>query len=139
MKDIQNKTTQWAARMAAEFTPNLCLFYCYAYCAGIEFNTEAEALLMADRYRRRKILDSDGTVMNAEALLKGITGRDVSVTKKDIKSLDEVRKQTPVRFDYNGHSHWVVVSDGKIIFNSIENSQCVKHGKPVTARIIEWK
>lgn len=139
MKDIQTKTTQWAAKMAANFTPNLCLFYCYCFCAGIEFDTEAEALLMADRYRRRKILDEDGTVLDADRLIAGLTGRRVQVTKRDISSLDEITSQTPVRYDYGTKSHWVVAADGKIVFNSIEDSQCVKKGKPVTARDINWK
>lgn len=139
MKDIQTKTTEFALAASKVFTPNLCLYYCYLYCVGIEFENEGQALYEADRKRRQKILDNDGTVLDAVKLLSNITGRKVNVTKKEVSSISEIKEKTPVRFDYNGKSHWVVVANGEIVFNSIENSVCVKNGKPTTARIIEWK
>lgn len=137
MKDIQNKATEFALSLARKFTPNLCLFYSYLYCIGIDFQTAEDAFEEADKRRRQGILADDGTVLDAEKLLGMFTGQRMSVTKKDISSIDGIRNRTPVRYDYNGHSHWVVVENGKIVFNSIENSQCVKFGKPVTARIIK--
>lgn len=137
MKDIQNKATEFALSLARKFTPNLCLFYCYLFCVGIDFQTAEDAFEEADKRRRQRILADDGTVLDAEKLLGMFTGQRMSVTKKDISSIDGIRNRTPVRYDYNGHSHWVVVENGKIVFNSIENSQCVKFGKPVTARIIK--
>lgn len=137
MKDIQNKATDFALSLAKKFTPNLCLFYSYLYCVGIEFVNAEDAFEEADKRRRQGILADDGTVLDAEKLLGASTGQRMSVTKKDITSIDGIRNRTPVRYDYNGHSHWVVVENGRIVFNSIENSQCVKYGKPVTARIIK--
>lgn len=138
MKDIQNKVTQWAARAAATFTPNLCLFYSYLYCAGIGFDTEEDALYEAGKMLRRGILRKDGTVLDADALLYAYTGRKARVTKQDITSIGGIKEKTPVRYDHNGRSHWVVVENGEIVFNSIESSQCVKFGKPVTARFIKY-
>lgn len=139
MKDIQNKVTQWAARAAAVFTPNLCLFYSYLYCAGIGFDTEEDALYEAGKMLRRGILGKDGTVLDADALLYAYTGRKARVTKQDITSIDGIREKTPVRYDHNGRSHWVVVENGEIVFNSVENSVCAAKGKPAAARIISWK
>lgn len=137
MKDIQNKTTRFAESLARNFTTNLCLFYCYLFCIGIDFATAEDAFEEADKRRRQGILGNDGTVLDAERLLGAFLGYKPSVTKQEITSIGGITKKTPVRYDYNGHSHWVVVENGKIVFNSIENSVCVAKGKPVTARIIK--
>ena len=53
------------------------------------------------------------------------------VTKEQFNDLSKV-KCWPVRYVYNGKGHWVVVEKGKIVFNSLINSQCVAKGKPDT-------
>lgn len=125
--------------MSAIFTPNLCLFYSYLFCAGIGFDTEEDALYEAGKKLRRGILGEDGTVMDADELLSSVTGRKARVAKQEITSIDGIREKTPVRYDFGPKSHWVVVENGEIVFNSVENSVCVEKGKPVAARIISWK
>lgn len=61
----------------------------------------------------------------------------VNVVKQDITTFKDLPfdKYAAVRFDYNGHSHWVLSYNQQQIFNSMKNSQCVRLGKPVTARV----
>lgn len=86
-----------------------------------------------------KGLDEECTVYWS-TFYKNVTGRNLTVERKDIRSLSELKKmgRCAVRFDYQGASHWVGVENGKIKFNSLEFSRCVTYGKPVTARIIRW-
>lgn len=61
-----------------------------------------------------------------------------SVTKQKISSLSQLDgKLAAVNFKNGNFNHWVLVENNKIIFDSLEDSQCVKYGTPVDARIIE--
>lgn len=111
-----------------------CLSMCYLYCLGIE---GVELINCTARAMERGLLDSECTVLNAEDFLLYFSGRRFKVTKQPVKTLKNIKNPTPVRFDYNGNSHWVVVENGEIVFNSLDNSQCVKLGLPVTARVME--
>lgn len=108
---------------------------CYIYAVGVKA-TELQYIELVNDAIEQKILADDCTVINAELYLKWLTGRNFNVTKFNISKLSDVKSVAPVRYDYNGHSHWVVVKDGKIVFNSLKESVCVKKGKPTTARII---
>ena len=78
----------------------------------------------------------DCFVEDAIALMKVANPTKVySVIKKDVSSIDEI-KLGAVRYSYNGYSHWVLVEDGKIIFNSLDDSQCIKYGTVKEARLI---
>jgi hypothetical protein len=44
-----------------------------------------------------------------------------------------------VKFTNGKYSHWVVVENGKVVFNSLQYSNCVEKGKPTEARIIKIK
>ena len=66
----------------------------------------------------------------------------VNVRKMDLKEGLSELKTIPyaaVRFDYNGHSHYVLMKYGMLEYNSLEESNCFKYGKPTTARIIEFE
>ena len=68
-----------------------------------------------------------------------LTGQKLTVEFKDIKDAKEIKQfkeRTPVKYSYNGKSHWVGVENGKVKFNALERSLCVEKGKPVTARIL---
>lgn len=85
-----------------------------------------------------KGLENDCTVRWFE-FFERVTGRKINIEFKDIKSLNDLKDykcKIAVRYDYNGYSHWVGVENCKIVYNSLEKSQCVEKGKPVTARII---
>lgn len=76
-----------------------------------------------------------------EETAKNIFGKDikVDVKKATISSFKDLPfdKYACVRFDYNGHSHWVLSYNQQRIFDSMKNSTCVRLGKPVEARIID--
>ncbi len=113
-----------------------CLAMCYLYCMGIMPDTEGEMIKHVSTAIDKGLLDSECTVLNASALLEHFTGKKWHVVKKDVTDIDEIREAAPVRFDYNGNGHWVVVENGRIVFNSIADSVCVAKGHPTTARII---
>lgn len=86
------------------------------------------------------VIEADCTVKWVE-FVKWLTGRKITVTFKDIKSLDDVAKikgRIAVRFNYGSKGHWVGVENGKVVFNSLVNSVCVTKGKPTTCRIIKF-
>lgn len=85
------------------------------------------------------LVDDEFYVKDAKKFLTYLDpSKKWTVTKKDIKSMTELRgKVGCVRFDYQGHSHWVAFADGIVAFDPLADSQCRLHGKPVTARIVE--
>lgn len=109
---------------------------CYIYCTGLKI-TELQYIELVNDAIEEKVLDNDCTVSNANLFLNWLTNKNYIVTKYSLNRLSEIKTETPVRFDYNGNSHWVVVKNGKIVFNPLKESICVKYGKPTTARIIK--
>ena len=115
-----------------------CLALCYIRAAlgrGATPQMMIDALYKAAE-RNIVNIKKDCFVEDAIALMKVANAKKVySVIKKDVSSISGI-KLGAVRYSYNGYSHWVLVEDGKIVFNSIEDSQCVKYGTPKEARII---
>lgn len=113
---------------------------CYIYCASIDETNETRYFCLINEAIKNGTLDKDCTVKNADKFLYSLTGRKAVVLKKDIDALDEIKEPAPVRFVAEGYGgHWVVVKDGKIIFNPLASSINVDKGKPVEARIIKWR
>ena len=92
---------------------------------------ETEYIRILSDCMNKGILDNECTVLNASRFLEYVTGKRYEVTKEQFNDLKKV-KCYPVRYVYNGRGHWVVVENGKIVFNSLINSQCVTKGKPDT-------
>ena len=107
-----------------------CLAMCYLYCVGIRDNALEYIRILSD-CMNKGILDNECTVLNAARFLEYVTGKRYEVTKEQFNDIKKV-KCYPVRYVYNGRGHWVVVDNGKIVFNSLINSQCVTKGKPDT-------
>ena len=84
-------------------------------------------------------IDKNGFVKDAELLLEHATNKKWRVTKKRIESIQELpeNKYACVNFEFNKHNHWVLFKDKKFLYNTLEDSQCFKYGKPVDARIFE--
>lgn len=129
------------------FMHETCLAYCYSYLVhrdNIDCYQDLQIQMTKDCIRGAlewQVLSYDGYVLDADRFIKKCScGKKIaSVVKKDITSLEEVKTASPVRFDYKGKAHWVVVENGKIIFDTWNNSECVKYGKPATMREITWK
>ena len=112
---------------------------CYIYCSGINPENELEYIRLVDRAIKQNILEKDCTVKSAEQFLHNLTGRKVTVVKKNISDISQIKEPAPVRFKADGlDGHWVVVENGKIVFNPLLNSLNVTKGTPVEARIIKW-
>ena len=115
-----------------------CLALCYIRAA---LGKEATPQMMVDalyKAAERNIVNvkKDCFVEDAISLMKVANPTKVySVIKKDVSSISGI-KLGAVRYSYNGYSHWVLIEDGKVIFNSLEDSQCVKYGTPKEARLI---
>ena len=115
-----------------------CLALCYIRAA---LGKEATPQMMIDalyKAAERNIVNvkKDCFVEDAISLMKVANSKKVySVVKKDISFISGI-KLGAVRYSYNGYSHWVLVEDGKIVFNTLEDSQCVKYGTVKEARLI---
>ena len=115
-----------------------CLAMCYIYCMGIDPSKESYVQIVSDAMYE-KLLDNECTVLDAAKFLSWLTGKRYNVQKKQIDDLKKIKEPTPIKYSYNGRSHWVVVQAGKIVFNSLINSQCVTKGSPakdLNARVI---
>lgn len=116
-----------------------CLALCYVYCAGIDEDNETEYLRIVSNGIKEGTIAKDCTVNDAGKFLFHLTGRKVTVLKRSVQNLSEIKNATPVRFVAEGYGgHWVVVENGKIVFNPLANSVNVNKGKPTEARIIKW-
>lgn len=116
-----------------------CCAFVLMWCLGIEPDDDAEAIMTVDDLMQSKALKDDCTVKWAEAIRR-LAGREMkAVDFVNISSIFHIKDRCPVRYDYNGKSHWVGVEDGKVAFNPLKHSVCVENGKPATMRIIHIK
>ena len=99
-----------------------CLLLCYLHEANIDVNIAKyfETLVESD------IIDNDCYVLDGDRLLKYF-GSD----KRIARGINE-NGNTIVPYKYGKAEHFVVVNERKeIVFNSLENSTCVRLGEPV--------
>ena len=99
-----------------------CLLLCYLHEASIDVNIAKyfDTLLELD------IVDNDCYVLDGDRLLK-FFGSD----KRIVRGINE-NGNTIVPYKYRNAEHFVVVNERKeIVFNSLENSTCVRLGEPV--------
>lgn len=113
-----------------------CCAFTMMWCMGIEPD-DAEAVITVGRMIDAEVIDADCTVY-WDKVARFLSGRGCSIEKKEINSIKDIKERTPVRFDYQGKSHWVGVEKGKIKFNSLKSSNCVAKGKPTQARILHF-
>lgn len=103
-----------------------CLLLCYLHEANIDVNIAKyfNDLVELD------IIDNDCYVLDANRLLK-FFGSD----KRVVRGINE-NGNTIVPYKYRNSEHFVVVKERadfnkEIVFNSLENSTCVRLGEPV--------
>ena len=98
-----------------------CLLLCYLHEANIDVNIAKyfDTLLELD------IIDNDCNILDGDRLLK-FFGSD----KRVVIGTNE-NGNTIVPYRYRNAEHFVVVNERKeIVFNSLENSTCVRLGEP---------
>lgn len=113
-----------------------CCALTLMWCCGIECD-DVEAICTVAKMMDKGVIGQDCSVFWNSAS-EFLTGRSVNVSFVDIKSIRNIKDKTPVRYDYKGRSHWVGCENGKIVFNPLEESNCVKNGKPVTMRVLHF-
>ena len=126
-------------------TPKLKAIKDYACCAfsliywlGIDCE-DVDAVMLVSDLMKHNALDVDCTVIWS-LCIKQLTGREMlSLEKKSITTIKNIKEKTIVKFTNGKFSHWVVAENGKVIFNSLKYSKCVSEGKPTEARIIKIK
>ena len=103
-----------------------CLLLCYLHEADIDVNITKyfNELVELD------IIDNDCYVLDGDRLLK-FFGSD----KRVVRGINE-NGNTIVPYKYHNAEHFVVVKERadfnkEIVFNSLENSTCVRLGEPV--------
>ena len=115
-----------------------CCAFSLIYWLGIDCS-DVDAIMLVSDLMKHNALDVDCTVYWAECI-KQLTGREMeSLEKVQIKDLKKIKEKTIVKFTNGKYSHWVVVENGKVVFNSLQYSNCVENGKPTEARIIKIK
>lgn len=117
-----------------------CLAFCYIRAALGKVIPEKMFGILWDAADKNIIDENDNCYVNdAIALMKLVNpNKKYSVIKKDISSLEELDGQlAAVSYKNGGYNHFVLVEKGQIVFDSLDDSKCVKYGKPTTARIIK--
>lgn len=115
-----------------------CCAFSLIYWLGIDCQ-DVDAIMLVSDLMNHKALDVDCTVYWAECI-KQLTGREMeSLEKVQVKDLKKIKEKTIVKFTNGKYSHWVVVENGKVVFNSLQYSNCVENGKATECRIIKIK
>lgn len=127
MENIQSK-------MAAFFKGT-----CYAYCITKLFRPEMRLPNIATciLYGWDKgLIEDDGYVSFPIKYITDVLGiKDYKGVKKVlIDSIENIKEPTIVEYSYNGNTHFVIVKNGKVIFDPSGDSNSVKYGKPVSYR-----
>jgi hypothetical protein len=121
------------------------------YLAAVAFENElpedAAEVFIAGSLLTSKALGDECYVKDSVTLMKDswklYSGEDIypNVIKKPLTDLSELStvKWAAVEWSYNGKSHFILHKNGLRFYDSLEDSQCAKYGKPVSVRIIEFK
>lgn len=125
---------------------NSCCALTFMWCMGYD-KEDIEALLTVGKMLDKGVIDVDCCVY-WDKVSRFLIGRGCNIEKVNIKSIAKIKERTPVYYertytDEGGavrkKGHWVGVEKGKIRFNALETSLCVKEGKPVMARILHFE
>lgn len=102
-----------------------CLLLCYSELAGIPLN---DLINNFDKLVLDGIIRDDCFVNDATAFLHYF-GINKEVLKVDVANVPEDEAYI-VPYKRNGYTHFVIARDGKVVYNTLENSKCVKYGQP---------
>ena len=127
-KDIQSQMK--------ELFGHSCCAYCYIY---LRLKTDNAKRLTSELFNAWELgyVRDDGFVSKPVQLLYslGITVRDIQIVPID--SIKDMKKATIVEYKLSKDakaSHFVVVENGKVVFDPAGDSNTVKNGIPVSYR-----
>lgn len=123
MENIQKKMQ--------ELFGHSCYGYCIAYLSGKTDIKDLTKAVLEGWYKG--YIDDNGYVSKPHLFYNYCFGKDLvkDVEKPAYKS--EPFNQI-VCFEYNGGTHFVVMRDGKVVFDPYGDSNSVKYGKATTVR-----
>lgn len=141
MKKLQNVFKNWSEHAS------LAICYLAAVAFEKELPEEAAEMFITGSLLTSRAIDNECYVKDSVTLMKDswklYTGDDIypNIIKKPLNDLNELstNKWAAVEWNYNGHSHFILHKYGMRFYDSLEDSQCAKYGKPVSVRIIEFK
>jgi hypothetical protein len=126
---------------------NLCLAITYVTLGLWKLADEQEkpaietmtAAIIVNALDDDTMIGKDGFVKDGEKLLLAATQKKWRITKKRIDSLQDLPENciAAVNYQYYDKNHWVGVINREVVYNSLEDSQCFKYGKPTDSRIME--
>jgi hypothetical protein len=145
-KATQTDRPQTSAEIMDKINPlhlqNIAQFGCCAFsllwALGFEFADNVRAIKTLSDMIEHKAIGKDCTVYWVDAI-RYLTGRTAFVEFKTVQNaseLKDIKGRIIVRYDHNGYNHWVGVENGEVVYNSLNDSVCVRYGKPTQARII---
>ena len=117
-----------------------CLAFCYIRAALGKVIPEKMFGILWDAAGKNIIDANDNCYVNDAIALMRLANpnKKYAVIKKDITSLEDLNGElAAVSYKNGGYNHFVLVEKGQIVFDSFDDSKCVKYGKPTTARIIK--
>lgn len=109
-----------------------CLFFCYGFIAKLDLYA---ALSCSNDLMKLGIIGSDFSVNNAKKLFEYF-GVNAEIIKSD-KAPEDDDSLYCAKYSNNGFAHWVVCTNGKIVFNSLDSSVCVKNGTITDYRVVK--
>lgn len=95
-------------------------------------------------YKSGVFIENEFYVRNPVGLMKMVAEQIGAEIKCNVEKKENISsyKDLPetgyaaVRHDYNENNHWILAKDQFRVYDSLDDSVCVKNGKPTTARII---
>ena len=108
-----------------------CLALCYCELWGI--HNDLDKVKIIAECLRQGFVELDGTVVNPIGLAK-LCGHMEVIDIKKAKTYDG-HDTVIANFTHAGYNHFVLVKEGKVIWNSLEHSKCVENGKIESFRI----
>lgn len=115
-----------------------CCAFSLLYSLGID-GSDIDAIMTLDNLRKSGDLGPNCLVQWAKCV-KALTGRTLKNVKMlPCNNIKDVKKMAIVKFMRGNVGHWVVVKKGKIVFNSLVDSLCVREGKPTEMRVLEFE
>lgn len=114
-------------------------FACCAFCLiwYLDLNpSDIEAVMLVSDLMDAGALDEECTVYWASAVKKLAKTDLKKLEKIEINTIKGIKEKTIVRYKKGNIGHWVGVKNGKVVFNPLANSVCVKEGKPSEKRVL---
>lgn len=115
-----------------------CLALCYIRTALGKDATPTQMFGALWKAVENGIVGEDMFVKDAIGLMMLTNpNKTYNVVKKNITTLNDLNGElAAVNFEHKGFNHFILVENGNVLFDSLDDSKCVTYGKPTSARII---